>query len=215
MRMYLSSYQLGNKPHEFVDMIGNKNKRVAVIVNASDSCDSNVRKEQVEKQIENMHQIGLLPEELDLRDYFVRQHVLEDKLQEFSSVWVKGGNVFVLKRALEQSSFDVVIKRMLGKDQLVYGGYSAGICILAPKLNGYELVDSVADIPTLCYKPEFSWEGLSLIDYSPLPHYDSNHPESHLIEKVLSYMVDNSMPFKTLKDGQAIVINNNNSLVIG
>lgn len=50
------------------------------------------------------------------------------------------------------------------------------------------------------------WEGLGLIDYAFLPHYDSDHPESADIDKEVAYCTENQIPFKTVRDGEVILI---------
>lgn len=51
------------------------------------------------------------------------------------------------------------------------------------------------------------WGGLGVLDYAVAPHYRSNHPESEDIEKCVEYFKANNIPYKTLHDGEAIVIN--------
>lgn len=213
MRLYLSSYQLGNQPEELVRLIG-KNKKVAVIVNASDDASQEVRDQQLDNQIANMQTLGLVPEELDLRDYFGNAEKLHENLNQYGAVWVKGGNVFVLKRAYEQSGFDHIIKGMLERDEIVYAGYSAGVCIVAPVLNGLEVCDNPGAVPE-GYSANFSWNGMGIVGYSILPHYQSDHPETHMIDRVVEYMQENKMPFKTLRDGEAIVVHGSRDNIVG
>lgn len=49
-----------------------------------------------EEQSKELMQLGFNPEELDLRDYFTKSEELRIKLEEYGSIWVMGGNVFVL-----------------------------------------------------------------------------------------------------------------------
>ena len=66
MKLYLSSYNLGDNPEKLVELVG-INKKVAVVTNASDLKTVTERKEKVEEEFDNLIEIGLLPEELDLR----------------------------------------------------------------------------------------------------------------------------------------------------
>ena len=118
-------------------------------------------------------------------------------------VWVRGGNTFLLKSIFEQSGFDTVIFDLLNQDKIVYGGYSAGIVILTPTLKGIELVDDLSLVPD---KYTFRWDGLGILPFSIAPHYRSDHPESEAIESVVEYFEKNNMPYKTLRDGQVIVV---------
>lgn len=203
MHLYLSSYGIGDKGEDLVQMVGN-NKRVAIIMNAGD-LDAAYHDTGLQKQMTSLSALGFIPEELDLRDYFPDNSGLREKVLEFGLVWVRGGNVFVLKRAFEQSGFGGIISDLIKSNSLVYGGYSAGALVVTPTLRGVELVDDPGPVPE-GYKKDFSWDGLALVDYSIAPHYKSEHPETEAIEKVVQYFEKNAMPFKTLRDGEVIVV---------
>lgn len=148
-----------------------------------------------------------------MRKYFGKSEVLKKHLSQFGLVWVLGGNTFVLKRAYEQSGFDFIIKEMLATDKIVYGGYSAGVVILSPSMKGLEIVDDPKIVPE-GYAPEFSWGGLGLVDYNIAVHYRSDHPESEMVEKEVEYLEKNKIPYKTLRDGEVIVINGNKQTIL-
>jgi len=121
-------------------------------------------------------------------------------------VWVYGGNTFVLKRACEQSGFGEIIKEMILKDEIVYAGFSAGVVILSNSMKGLEIVDDPNIVPE-GYKSDFSWEGLGILDYHVAVHYKSDHSESADIDKEIEYCEKNNIPYKTLSDGEVIVVN--------
>jgi dipeptidase E len=203
MKLYLSSYNLGDNPEKLVELVS-PNKRVAVITNASDLKTVEERKDKVKEEFDHLIEIGLLPEELDLRKYFGKQKKLEKKLNEFKTVWVKGGNTFVLRRAMSQSGFDKLIEEKINDSDFVYAGYSAGSCVVTPTLKGLEIVDDPITVPT-GYNPEIIWEGLGFVEYSIAPHYKSNHPESVMVDETVKYFVEHKMPHKTLRDGEVII----------
>lgn len=204
MRLYLSSYKLGNKPETMLPLIGG-NKRTAVIANAQDSKPAASRAERVQQDIDNLAALGLQPVELDLRDYFGKAAELGEVLKDYGYIWVRGGNVFLLRKAYKQSGFDNLIVDLLRADKIAYGGFSAGVCVLAPTLRGIELVDPKDEVAE-GYDKEVVWDGLGILDYSVAPHYRSDHPESEDIEKCVEYFKANNMPYKTLRDGEAIVV---------
>lgn len=205
MKFYLSSYKLGNEIDKLKELIP-INKKTAFISNALDfSNDLDRRKKSEQSDIDELSAVGFYVELVDLRDYFDHQDELEKKLREFGVIWVRGGNVFVLREAMKRSGFDVVLKHLVQKDELLYGGYSAGVCVLAPTLRGIDLVDD-SNVKPYGDDSETIFEGLNIIDYSIVPHYQSNHPESEKMEMVVDYMRKNEIPFKTLKDGEVIVI---------
>lgn len=203
MQLYLSSYHLGNDPKSLANLFS-KNKNVAVIVNATDFTSKDERIEKVNHELEDMRSIGLVPEEIDLRDYFGKSSELRKRLNSFGGVWIRSGNVFILRRAMRYSGLDVIIKEKVADWHFVYAGYSAGICVLAPTLRGLELVDPADNIPN-GYKREVIWEGLGLADYALIPHYKSDHPESESVEQVVEYYTNRNMPYKTLSDGDTII----------
>lgn len=212
MRLYLSSYKLGNKPEEILSLIG-ENKRTAIIANAQDSKPADSRAERVQQEIDSLTALGLLPEELDLRDYFGKTAELKEALKNFGYFWVRGGNVFLLRRAYKQSGFDSLIVELLHEDKVAYGGFSAGVCVLAPSLKGIELVDPKNEVAE-GYEKEIVWDGLGILNYAVAPHYRSDHPESEDIEKCVDYFKANNMPYETLRDGEAILINGDREIII-
>jgi len=203
MKLFLSSYELGDNPEKLAKMAP-ANKKIAIIGNASDLKTVQERIEKIAKEIDPLIEIGLMPEELDLRDYFGKEKELRKKLDEFDMVWVKGGNTFVLRRAFKQSGFDKLIKEKINDPDFVYAGYSAGSCIVTPTLKGLDIVDDPVSVPKN-YDPEIIWEGLGFLDYSIAPHYRSNHPESTLVDEEVKYLIENKMPYKTLRDGEVII----------
>lgn len=213
MRLYLSSYKFGNFTDELVKLVED-NKKVAVIGNSRDWSEDRQRATKgLQEQIKTFESLGFSAEELDLKKYFGKSEALKKYLSQFGLVWVLGGNTFVLKRAYEQSGFDLIIKEMLTKDKIVYGGYSAGVVILSPSMRGLEIVDDPNIVPE-GYAPEFNWQGLGLVDYSIAVHYRSDHPESELVEKEVEYLAKNKIPYKTLRDGEVIVTDGDKETIL-
>jgi dipeptidase E len=213
MRMYLSSYGLGNHPEAFVKLIGD-NKHVAVILNAQDLVTPEGRATRLQKEIENMTNLGLHPEELDLRDYFGKPDEFAQSIKRYGALWIRGGNVFVLRRAMKQCGFDEAVIPLVRSGQLVYAGYSAGTCAATPDLHGIELVDDPDEIPE-GYDSAKVWNCMHLVNYSIAPHYQSPHPESEAINEVVAYFKEHNIPYKTLHDGEAIVIDGDTQRIVG
>ncbi|MCA9353139.1 Type 1 glutamine amidotransferase-like domain-containing protein [Patescibacteria group bacterium] len=205
MKLYLSSYRLGNHPNELKKLINKENPRVAVSVNALDFLDPEVRNNEfLKREIEDMRNLGFSAEELDLRDYF-HNNSLAEKMKEYDAVWFSGGNVFILAKAFKQSGFDTVIEKQVKTGKLVYAGYSAAFCVLTTSLHGIELVDD-KDATAEGYETGEIWEGIGLIDFYPIVHFRSDHEESELVEKEYEYVVKNNIPHKTFKDGDVYLI---------
>jgi dipeptidase E len=170
------------------------------------------REARLARQVADLSRLGCDCEELDLRESFGRRNLAE-KLSGFGLIWIHGGNSYVLKR-VEQSGCDRAVLDLLGCDAIVYGGFSAALVIAAPTLRGFESCDDPVTVPA-GYRAEFSWDGLGLIPYSIVPHYLSDHPESAMMEDAARTMAEHGMPFRTLHDGEAIVIAGENERLVG
>jgi dipeptidase E len=162
--MYLSSFRVGNCPDRLIEL-ARGGTRAAVIANAMDAAPSEIRTDGVTRELNALTALGLVAEELDLRDHFGTRGAVGSELRRYDIVWLRGGNVFMLRYALARSDADVELTRLLDKDALVYSGYSAGPCVLAPTLRGLETVDSPVVVEQL-YGDHPIWEGLGVIDYS-------------------------------------------------
>ncbi|MBF6101379.1 Type 1 glutamine amidotransferase-like domain-containing protein [Nocardia cyriacigeorgica] len=170
MRLFLASYRFGAHTDALAALAGAPG-RVAVIANACDAWPQS-RAAAVTSDLVPLRALGYRPEEVDLREYAGRAAALEQRLAEFPMLWVRGGNTFVLRAQLARSGADLVIGRLLAADALVYAGYSAGACVLAPDLHGLETADDPAEVLPAC-GIEPRWDGLGLIDRPIVPHIDS------------------------------------------
>jgi dipeptidase E len=72
-------------------------------------------------------------------------------------------------------------------------------------LKAYQIVDNANDLP-YAEVQEVIWEGLGLIDYAFMPHFDSDHGESANIAKEIQRCKDSHIPFKAVRDGEVIII---------
>ncbi len=205
MRLYLSSYEFGDNPDRFFGLVGDKKVKIAIVANSADLYPEEGTEVRVAKDIIFFADHGYEAERLDLRDYFDDETELEEKLQEFGAVWTRGGNTFILRRAFSYSGFDDIIQKRLAEDSIVYGGFSAGACVMGSTLHGLELCDDAYSVPS-GYKEDVIWDGLAILPYVIVPHFDSDHPESGFIDEVIAYLYENDIPHEKLRDGEAIVI---------
>lgn len=203
MRLYLSSYRLGDHTGRLLELLGGPCP-VGVIANAMDALPD-LREKTVRFEIDQLAGLGLAAEELDLRAYFADPSALTSALAAYRMLWVRGGNTFVLRHAMAASGADVAIKDLLARDAVVYAGYSAGCCVLAPSLHGIELVDPLDGVES-AYGAQPRWDGLGVLPYAIVPHYRSDHPESAAAETVAERYQATGVPHRTLRDGQVIVV---------
>lgn len=206
MRLYLSSYRIGDRAGSLLALLGG-GKRAAIIENALDAFSAEARDIYRREAYDPVHELGSLGiagTSLDLRDHFGDPEGLRARLSQFDLVWVTGGNAFVLRRAMKQSGFDDVITSMLERDEIVYGGFSAGAVIAAPDLEGIHLMDDPDEVPA-GYAPEVVWDGLGLIDHAIVPHYRSPHPESAAADRAVRHLCSRGLRYRALRDGEVIV----------
>ena len=206
MRLYLSSYRVGDRAGSLLALLGSS-KRAALIENALDLYSEDARemhRREVYDPASELNSLGISSTRLDLRRYFGRTEALEAELSNYDLVWVVGGNAFVLRRAMKASGFDDVITRMLDNDEIVYGGFSAGAVVAAPSLAGIQLMDDADEVPA-GYDHEPVWDGLGLIDHSIVPHFRSPHPETAAAERATRHLSGQGLRYRALRDGEVIV----------
>ncbi|MFI6400427.1 Type 1 glutamine amidotransferase-like domain-containing protein [Rhodococcus coprophilus] len=204
MRLFLSSYRLGADPDLFLRVVGPPG-RIAVIANAADAWPPAARRAAVTSESAPLRSRGFVPEEIDLRDHLGDPGSLRTRLAAFGSVWVRGGNTFVLRAQMARSGADAVLTDLVGRNELAYAGYSAGACVVTPSLRGLEFADDPEEVRTTC-GTDVVWEGLGWIDHAIVPHAGSSELADEGIERSLRYMRDNAIPFVALSDDDALVV---------
>lgn len=205
MHLYLSSYRFGDDASFFAE-VASKRPHVVVVENALDFIDGNRPKGVgFERELSDLSNLGLPAKELDLRDYFGDTQGLQNRLSGRPAIWVAGGNAFLLRRAMELSGLGAWLIEHVSDPDVVYGGYSAGVVVLAPLLQGIHLVDP-PEQAAQSYPAEVIWEGLGILDFCVAPHYQSDHPDSAAIDSAVDYFEAHSLPYRTLRDGEALTL---------
>lgn len=206
MRYYLSSFKIGNEIELFTKLY-RKEKPIGYISNALDHIiDQEWLNKWTRNDIGDLTNLGFQVQPFDLREYFYDEKRLQNALQELAGLWICGGNVFVLRQAMKLSGLDkIVLSEELPKN-FVYGGYSAGCCVLSPTLRAYSQVDK-PDVKPYPEAPDTIWEGLGVLDFCYMPHYKSDHSETEEVDKEIDYCREQNIPFKTFRDGEVLFIN--------
>ena len=177
MRLYLASDRVGDFGKRLYELI-HGNPRTLVISNARDHRTPEDRKIIVEKDMAALKECGLIPTELDLRQFFGKADELQKYINEFKPgcIFAMGGNNYSLSTALHLSGMDDIIRDGLKNDEFVYAGYSAGaICASKDLMNYYNSFgmragDRIEETKALY--GEVYTNGLGIIDEFICPHAD-------------------------------------------
>ena len=204
MRLYLSSFRMGRCASRLPALVGGAG-RAAVIANAMDGYPDAQRREGVERELAALDALGLDAQVLDLRDHFDRGDA-RDSLGGYDLLWVRGGNVFMLRYAMLRSGADDVIVDLLRADAIAYGGYSAGPCVLGPSLTELAHVDDPSVVETTYGEPGPS-RGLGILDWTFVPHVESpGHPETEACDRLAHRLAAEGTPARTFRDGEVLLI---------
>jgi dipeptidase E len=202
MRLLLSSWYLrpGQRPALLRPLGGSG--RAGVVPNA---LDEHAETRELGRETHTLEDLGYSCEVLDLRRYFDAPERLVERLGGLDLVWAVGGNAFVLARAIAQSGFAAAVRARLDDPSFLYGGYSAGACVVGPDLAGIDLVDDPEVVPE-GYAAEVEPACLALLPFRILPHWRSDHPESGLVEHADEYLAGSGLEYRRLRDGQALAV---------
>lgn len=207
MRLFLCSSSVVGEVAELTDLLGG-GRRVAVTANALDTVPE-MRRDWLTAELSALASAGVDPFEIDLRDYYgPSAGTLASALSEVDMVWATGGSVFVLIHAMQRSGFDQVLHTRLRDATLAYGGCSAGACVCAPSLRGFEAIED--EMP----EGGPSFLGLGLIPFSIVPHHGSTGAAGEAIDRLLAALDAEGTPYRTLRDGQALVVRGNEIVTV-
>ncbi len=212
MRLYLSSFDLGDRPEELVALAGAA-RRAAIILNALDNRPK-ARADWLKDQTGKLTGLGFSVVELDLRTYFGKPDRLETFLGGIDLVWINGGNTFILRRAMKQSGFDRLIKNAVAGNAIVYAGFSAAAVIASGCLRGLELTDDPQDVPP-GYDAAVVWDGLGFVPFALAVHFKSDHPESDSVDREIAFYEGNGIPYRTLRDGEVLIVHDGRERIVG
>jgi dipeptidase E len=212
MRLYLSSFELGDQLEELVALAGSA-KRAAIVLNALDHRLER-RAGWLKEETDKLVGLGFSEVELDLRRYFGAPDRLKRFLSNVDLVWINGGNAFIFRRAMKQSGFDMLIKSAVARDEIVYAGFSAGAVIACDSLKGLELTDDPQEVPP-GYDANIVWEGLGFVPFALAVHFRSDHLESESVDREIAFYEAAGIPYRTLRDGEVLVIHDRREKIVG
>lgn len=212
MRLYLSSFLLGNAPEALVDLVG-PSACCCLVLNALDNLPEARDRFQI-SQMAALTALGLRVEELDLRQFFDQPDQLRLALHQFDTLWITGGNAFILRKAMRQSGFNALIGDLLAQDAIAYAGFSAAAVVTHDSLAALA-PSAAADQPLKGYRPGVILEGLGITAEAIVVHYDSDHPGRLQAAEEAAYYRQNGIPHRLLRDGEALLVRDGITTVVG
>ncbi|MCP3726638.1 peptidase E [Paraburkholderia sp. CNPSo 3272] len=114
----------------------------------------------------------------------------------------------------KQSGFDVAIADSLERDRIVYSGFSAAAVVASSTLRALDRVSDPAEVPP-GYDAAVVWDGLGILPFSLVVHFQSDHPASVAVGEEVAFYERHQMPYRTLRDGEAFVIDSMRSEIVG
>lgn len=125
MKLYLSSYKLGNKTEELKKWIMEHNNKICLIPNSRDVYPESERKTSgIQSDVNDLTNLGFDVTIISLKDYFNNRSELLKKLKKFNAFYIIGGNTFTLRQAMYLSGFDEYLKTIKNNSNYLYAGYS-------------------------------------------------------------------------------------------
>ena len=209
MKFYLSSYRLGDHADRLLAMVAEP-RRMIIVTNALDAIPLEAQLRYARKTFDPVRYFadaGFDPTLIDLRRYFGRKGALRDVLLRQNVIWALGGNSFLLRRAMRASGFDEILPALL-EAGVVYGGWSAGACVAGDSLRAVAAMDEPDTLAPGYTDAAPIWEGLGLVPFGIIPHWDSEHREAEAAAKAVAEAEASRTSFRALRDGDVLVCDN-------
>lgn len=157
----------------------------------------------IERHQKRMRELNFDFEVLDIDGK--NENELEKILSDKDLIMVEGGNSFYLLKAIKESGFGKVVKKMLSKG-VVYMGVSAGSYVACPTIE------------MATWKHQNKYDHCGIVDLTAMslvPFLVTAHYSPELKELLEDKIKTASHPVKILTDGQAILVKNGEAQLIG
>ena len=132
-----------------------------------------------------------------------------DYLNKYDVIYLTGGNPISFKQNILQSGLESHLLNLIVEDTLIMGA-SGGSMQFTKNVSLFRLVTETVE---QVIREHPNYEGLNIVNYEFLPHYNSM--ESSFIEKVSEYSKGIDHDIVSITDGSAIFHNNNEIVYIG
>lgn len=204
MRLYLASAAI-NVLDRIVPLLPQQSRtRTACYITTAGNLDNNPH--WIDDEIRAIENADLGVTRIDLAE--LSRNNVADAFSDCGSIWVGGGNTYLLLQEVRRTGFDDLVIRMI-EAGIPYIGTSAGSLILAPNLECIRFAEEHPDLD-LTLK---SFDGLNVFPLLPLVHFDN--PDYHdIYSKILAEALENNVALITLRDNQFIFVDGENWRVI-
>ena len=212
MRLYLSSFRIGGFPERLKEMAGEGGEAI-VLANA---CDTYADREgRSGREGADGSRRARIPQPRARSTATTSAGTTSGGrwLERISSRYA-AGSAFVLRKALESSGTDRMLVNTLASDSFVYGGYSAGVCVLGEDISIFDTVDDRVDVER-AYGELAREDGLGVIDFIVVPHVDSpGHPETEQCTALSRNLQQNGIEHFALRDDDVVVVDGDQTTLL-
>jgi peptidase E len=204
--MLSSSPINGEQAQELVNLVKKPKHSIkfGLIENALDVLPSN-KVARIEN-VDNMLRYGFDYQMIDLNVYQNNHVELFQMLEKMDVIWFGDGNVFYLNWLLQSTRAGDILK-YLNSRGVVFGGDGAGATVAGPTLKHFETISDQNLVP------EIGLDGMGIINYVTIPHFDSQQNHRTLGE-LNKRLIREGFQTLTLNDGQAFIIDGNDERYI-
>lgn len=208
MKLFLCSLGLNNKD-ELQKLVEKplSQIRCGVIKNPMDLKDEEKRKFLYGLVDNSFQNFEINKKDIDLRLFIGRQNELQELINSLDMLWITGGNVFYLRELIKKVQLENILITAINNG-LIYGGDSAGALIICPTLKYLDVVDDTSQINEVIY------EGLSVIDFIPLPHWNNDQFKPKLVE-IKSNLEKDGYKVITFGDKQSVIVEDEKVTIVG
>ncbi len=152
----------------------------------------------------SLEKLGLIIDELELSTATAEE--IEHKIKHNDFIYITGGNTFYLMQELIRTGADQLILSEVHSGKL-YIGESAGAIITSSNIEYVQKMDRVEKAPLLT-----NYTGLSLVEFSPLPHFKS-FPFTKIVDKIVSDY-EKQLHLIPIRNKEAIIVANHEMKIV-
>lgn len=167
------------------------------------------KSEWMQKGEQRWREVFPLFQEFDLeRAYRVYNNFnFSEFFSSYDFIFVSGGTAYILTYWINKTGSKDILKKLIESGKVVYGGESAGA------IFAYKEIDTYKELDYPERAPEKIDEGLGVIDFAPIPHWQNEEFQQGL-ENIKNKFEAKGVMTYTITDSQALFVDDNNISVV-